>query len=192
MIRNTNTLIDDVKEMSITKNINEFNIFYESKIKTLYIYNDNEWTKMHISEGIIIVIKKIQEYIWDKYEFYLIRKIEDKSISLRLGQEFNEYLVEYYKFIGCFDVDAYVNNKNDKCILTENATKTDGGGEISDKYMIIYNNCVDKLMKRDINNMTKKIIEIINHNTIHNIKDMNKTVIELFNMDEEFKKMICG
>ena len=89
-------------------------------------------------------------------------------------------------------LDAYVKNKNDKFILSEDAESSDGGGEISERYMKIYNNTFDKLMKRDINNMTKKIIEIITHNTIHNVKDMNKTVIELFNMDEEFKKMIIN
>jgi hypothetical protein len=45
----------------------------------------------------------------------------------------------------------------------------------------------DKTPKRDLNNTRKDVIEILKRNTKRNIDELNKKVVELFQMDETFK-----
>ena len=56
--------------------------------------------------------------------------------------------------------------------------------------MKLYKNTYATITRSESKDEAKKIIDIISHNTIHSIKDMNKTVINLFNMDEEFKNLL--
>jgi restriction endonuclease Mrr len=58
--------------------------------------------------------------------------------------------------------------------------------------MKLYDEVCDQITVRESKNTIKKILDILSHNTIHNIKDMNKSVISLFKMDEEFKKLITS
>lgn len=172
--------IEDISDISVNKTIDDFNIFYESKIKTINVYKDRKWNQMHVTDGIIDIIKTIQDSIWDDYEHYLIRKIENRSTSHLHRQKCKEYLVKYYKFIGCFDVEPYIKSDTFSYDLED----------LVEKYIKLYNDTVGEITRIESKNETKKILDIISHNTIHSIKDMNKTVINLFNMDEDFKKMI--
>lgn len=38
--------------------------------------------------------------------------------------------------------------------------------------------------------MKKTITDILKNNTQHNLKDLNKTILDLLNADEEFKQII--
>jgi hypothetical protein len=171
--------IDDINDIIGGKKLNELNIFYESKIKTINIYKNEIWHKLHVSIGIVEIVKTIQNSLWDDYEVYLIKKAESNKISHHLRQEYKEYLIEYYNFIGCFKVDPRIKEK-------------DMYPDFSEKYMKIYEEVCDEITIRNSKNTIKKILEILSHNTIHNVKDMNKTVINLFNIDEEFKKLIIS
>jgi hypothetical protein len=182
--------IEDIKDASKNKTIDDFNIFYESKIKTINIYKNGEWNKMHVTDGIAEIIETMQSSLWDEYEYYLIKKIESSASSYKNRQECKEHLEKYYKFIGCFDVEPDIKDKSDKYILSTEIIENNGAGELSEKYMKLYRNTYATITRSESKDEAKKIIDIISHNTIHSIKDMNKTVINLFNMDEEFKKLI--
>lgn len=181
--------IEDINDASANKTIDDFNIFYEAKIKTINLYKNGEWNKMHVTDGIVEIIETMQSAIWDEYEYYLIKKIEGGP-SYKTRQECKEHLEKYYKFIGCFDVEPDIKHKSDRYILSNEIVDNSGPGDLSEKYMKLYKATYDKITRRESKDEAKKIVDIISHNTIHSIKDMNKTVITLFNMDEEFKKLI--
>ena len=187
--------IEHINEVSRSETIKDFNILYDAKTKTLNLYTNGIWEKKYVTNGIKDIILKIQEAYWDVYEFYLIRKIYQFGTSFKnkqISDQFIERLKEYYKFIGCFDVDSNVKDKSDNNILNNENDDPGVAGPICDKYWKIYVDTRDELKKKEITSITKKVIDIITHNTAHSIDEMNKQVIKLFNMDETFKQMILN
>lgn len=128
---------------------------------------------MSIMDGIVEIIKTMQSSLWDEYEYYLIKKIE-KDSSYKTRQECREHLEKYYKFIGCFDVEPDIKDKSDRYIMSTEIVENKGAGDLSEKYMKLYRNTYDTIMRRESKDESKKIIDIISHNTIHSIKDTHK------------------
>jgi hypothetical protein len=48
------------------------------------------------------------------------------------------------------------------------------------------------LTKTEVNNLKRQIITIIKKNTQVNVKNLNKSILNLANIDEEFKKSLFG
>lgn len=56
----------------------------------------------------------------------------------------------------------------------------------------LYTSERDNIKKMDINSIKKEVLDIVKRNTNRNIDDMNKKIVELFQMDENFKQIICN
>lgn len=184
----TNGLLEIIDQVSsLARNdIEDFNILYDEKYNKLKLYEDGDWTESIIISGIKTLLIKIQEFYLDNYEYYLIRKIEIGN-NYQQKNKSRELLIEYYKFIGCFDIEPYAKNKSDPEILEDEYADDDGSREIGDKYNSLYIKTRDTTQKSFINNTKKQVIEIIKKNSQRNIKELNKKVTNLFHMEEEFK-----
>lgn len=186
----TNGLLEIVDQVSslASHNMEDFNILYDDKYNKLKLYEDGSWNESIIISGIKTFLSKIQEFYLDNYEFYLIRKIELNN-NCRNKNKSRELLIEYYKFIGCFDIEPDSKNRSDPEILYDEDSDEECT-DLSDKYNSLYIKTRDDTKKSYINNIKKQVIDIIKKNSQRNINELNKNVTSLFHMEEEFKNKL--
>jgi hypothetical protein len=97
-------------------------------------------------------------------------------------------LVEYFKFIGCFDVEPFVKNKDNDEIMGKPVIRSDEDEcSISEEMYPLYVRTRDNIKKSEINEVKKAVLDIIRKNSDRNASELNKRIFELFNMDKEFK-----
>lgn len=199
---------DDASNTSTntTTNLNHFNILYDTRFNRLKLYEQGTWEEMLLMSGIKKILTTVQEHYLDAYEFYLIRTIHNRvpqqQVSPFKQQQCRELLKEYYQFIGAFEVDAYVRNQPDHVILRgqvthdcevtheEESPPEEETYDLCDTYWQMYVTTRDNLKKSDINRIKKDVVDILKRNSIKNVEEMNKRVLDLFHIDETFKAMI--
>lgn len=190
-------IIDDVSNVCNGNGLEELNIMYDSKSNKLSLYGidqEKEWKQLLVASGIKKIIELIQEYYLNSYECYLARRLFDDKEKAFHKQICKEQLEEYYKFIGCFDVDPYVKGHFDNEILfssDDDEFYTDSREtSIQDELYPMYKKIRDKTTKCDINSTKREVLDLIKRNTQKNVTDLNNKVVELFRMDEDFKNEI--
>lgn len=189
--------IDEVSKVCNCKTLEEFNILYDNKFNRLKIY-DGVWEDMLMTTGIKKLVETIQSYYWYAYECYLLRKIFGHA-GTPSPSKCRELLDEYFKFIGCLDVEPHFKGKNDFEILYNDdddrhhevvAPSEYEKWRISEEMGRRYNSIRDNITKSEINGAKKEIMDIIKKNSMRNMDELNKRVAELFQMDEDFKEII--
>jgi hypothetical protein len=192
-------VIDQVSSL-VNETFENLNIVYDEKFNKLKLYESGQWNESILISGIRILLMKIQGVYFDPYECYLIRKIEYSTLNLFNKQLFREKLVDYYKFLGSFEIDPYAKDKNDTEIKynidDDNfdclAEYTDKNREVPIRYMSLYVKTRDDTKKSESNKIKKDIIDIVKKNSRKNVDELNKKVFAMFNMDEEFKNIILS
>jgi hypothetical protein len=183
-------IVDQVSSLA-SHNIEDFNILYDDKYNKLKLYEFGSWNESIVISGVKTYLIKIQEFYLDNYEAYLIRKIELPDTNYRNKNKSKELLIEYYKFIGCFDIDPLTKDKTDHEILYDEESN-DEDTSISEKYYTLYVKTRDDIKKGFINTINKQVIDIIKKNSQRNVNELNKKVTSLFHMEEEFKNKITS
>ncbi len=178
-------IVDNISKVS--DNFEDFNVLYDADMNKVKLYS-RSWSPYLIDTGVRQLVQIIQDSYLYAYEMYLIKKIYDgKEVNC---QEINKYklsLEEYYKFMSIFDIQPYCIEKTDDDII-ENGC--DDSYEIQDKVSKVYNNL--KLLKSEINKLKKTVTDIIKKNSKSNIQELNKKVISLLNINDEFKTEILN
>lgn len=177
-------VIDQVSKIHKLKTFEDLNIVYDKTADKLKIF-DGEWEEMLLNRGVKKILQTIQSYYWDAYECFLLRKLYT-DINCYNKQRLKEFLIEYYKFIGCFDVEPFVKNKDNMEIMGR-PYNDDNEYSICDEYYNVYIGTRDNVKKSEINAVKKTVLDIIRKNSDKNITELNKRVFELFNIDEGFK-----
>ena len=54
----------------------------------------------------------------------------------------------------------------------------------------MYSKVCNEIRTNDQNKIKKNVVDIVKKNCMKNVDELNKRVVALFNMDEEFKQMI--
>lgn len=190
-------ILDVIDQASSLANqeFQNLNILYDEKFNKLKLYDLGKWNDVLVTNGVRTLLTKIQEFYFDQYECYLIRKIEYSGIPAYEKQVFKERLHNYYRFLGCFDIDPFVKGKNDSEIKYNMdddrndpyAPYTDENRAVPIKYLDMYVKVCGETMKNDIIRIKREVIEIVKKNSKKNVDDLNKKIVVLFNMDEEFK-----
>ncbi len=186
-----NRLFDIIDEISRIKrgDLTHMNIVYNEKLKELNLYKSGCWESLILERGIKEVIEILKDIFLDHYEKYLFKQIYVSEKNLLNKQKYKEDVERHYKFLCCFDLYPYIKDKDDMEILGEDDGDF-GKYEIEEKWMGIYNNIAQNIKRYDINKMKKNITDILKNNTQHNLKDLNKTILDLLNVDESFKQII--
>jgi bacterioferritin (cytochrome b1) len=126
------------------------------------------------------------------YEYYLLRKIYKGERAARC----RELLDEYFRFIGCFNIKPNFKNKNNFEIIynEDNPKRFEPCNDysIEEEYMKRYNNIRDKTTQRQVDKIKREVFDIIKRNSMKNIDDLNKRVLDLFKIDEDFKALILN
>jgi hypothetical protein len=161
-----------------------FNIIYDAQINKLKLYEEGAWKSMLIAQGIRQILIITQECLLNSYESFLMRKIKNNRSLLVECQKSKELLIEYYKFIGAFEIYPFCKEQNDSEIDTN---CKDCMYEYQEEFFPYYQKALDKLTKSEINTIKKDLLEIVKRNTHQNIHELNKRVLALIHIDEEFK-----
>jgi hypothetical protein len=176
------------------------NFIYDHKRNRVRVFQNEQWEDFLVEQGLNYLVQTIADYYLEAYECYLIRKLYayDNNVDTHdriTPAEYTRYeqcLREYYQFIGTFDVEPHVKNKNDNEILYPDNDKRhflDGGeNSLSHKYMRVYDNVILTIALRK--NLQKKVLDILKTNAQDSIKDINKSIMGIINMDEEFKRNV--
>ena len=175
-------IINEISTICNGESFENFNIMYDNKINKLKLYEQGTWEEILLNNGIKKIIQTIQDYYLNSDEHYLIRTISNKDTQYLKRQQCKELLQEYYGFIGAFEISAYVQNINNEHIDEETI----------DQYCKLYMTTRDNLKRCDINKTKKDVVDILKRNTIRNIDEMNKKVLELFKIDEVFKSTMLN
>jgi len=184
--------LDEVSTV-VNGDFTKYNIHFDDKANKVRMYESGEWESFLIDSGVKKAIQIIQEYFFDAYESFLVRKLYSDDIGPRDKQIIEEQIKEYYKFISCFDLFPTVKDKSDNIILgfnERNFRQSSFDDAISERLMKWYNTIENNMMRSEYNKIRKDVIEILKRNTKHNMDELNKRMTSLFNMDEEFKKSL--
>lgn len=189
-------IIDHVSKVKDDNDMNGFNVLYDTKFDELKLYESGTWENILFEKGVKKLIVTIQEYFLDSYELYLVRKIVNSDTNAHQKMKCRELLEEYYRFISVFDCQPYIKGKNDMEILYN--IDEDRHDEPCDEYTIeeellpCFNRISDLHTKSELKKIKTEVFDIIKRNSKKNIHELNKKVINLFSMDENFKKMLLG
>lgn len=182
---NHNSFLEIINEISIVcdSKFENLNIIYDHKMNHIKLYDDGSWKEYLLASGLHKIIVVIQNFYLDYYEVYLIRKYCRERCQ---NQAMVRDLIEkYYRFISCFDVEPHCKSRSDgKLLHDEDNDKFD----LSDKLYEIYNKT--SITRGELNNIRKEVLDIIKRNTNKNIEEINKRIMELINVNEEFKSDI--
>lgn len=186
---NTDKLFEVIDEISNTSKVNDINLYYDSKSDKVHIYA-GEWEERMSYCGMKRIINIIQSCYWNAYEIYLLRRIETVDMSLAT-QRCIELLEEYYKFIGCFEIYPYCKDKHKNEIMYNQGDPMfdvyTNDYALSDRFFKKYKQVTEKTSQSDVNAIKRRFIKILRCNTKKNIDKLNKSILELFHMDEGFK-----
>jgi hypothetical protein len=195
-----NRLFDIIEEICKIRrgDFKKLNIVYDEKMKELNLFKSGSWETLILERGLREIVSLLQDYFLNYYEKYLVMKIYNEP-NEQEKMKYREDLESHYKLLGCFDLPPYIKNKNDLEILgeyyKENVDAFENKDErdkyiLEEKWMKLYDVTVDNTKKYDINKTKKNIIEILKNNTKRNMKELNMKMIDLLNIDEEFKETL--
>lgn len=162
-----NDMLEIFNEVCTACNCNsfeDFNIMYDAKYKNLKIYDGTVWLNYIVENGIKQLIISMQNNYLNDYESYLVKSRKNAS-NPREKQRMLELLEVYYKFLATFDVEPFIQD---------------------DEYIDTYY----KVSKTKDNSFKKEIIDVLKRSSQKNINELNRKVVNLFNMDEEFKNLV--
>ena len=200
LILDSNSLLEVIDQVSslAQADCENMNVIYDKKFNKLKLFDMGKWNDLILITGITTLLTRLQECYLNPYECYLIRKIEVSSLCHQDKALIKNQLIDYYKFIGCFNIAPYVEGKNDSEIIYNQDDHncdpyqelTDENSELPLKYLNLYNRVCGGTKASELNKIKKNVIEIIKKNCLKNVDELNKKVVALFHMDEEFKKNI--
>jgi hypothetical protein len=193
-------VVDQVTSLVTDETLENLNIIYDEKFNKLKLYESGKWTDSLLMNGIRTLLMQIQAIYFNVYECYLIRKIEYSQLVPQHKAKIREQLCEYYKFLGCFEIEPYVVGRNDSEIKYNMEDErcdsylefTDENTAIPILYSKMYSEIRDKTLVSQLNRIKNDIIDIVKKNSKKNLDELNKKVFSLFNMDEEFKQSILS
>jgi hypothetical protein len=168
----------------------EVNVLYDNKAKKIRLYQDGVWDDDMVMIGVKKLIISIKQIYLDSYEKYLIRKLKDVDLHFSKRGMVKELLHEYYKFIGSFNIDPFVKSKRNGDILYTAADES--SHSIEEEFMKIYTKVSGDIIKSEMKQTHKDVLDIIKGNTKRSIDDLNNKVIGLIHMDEVFKNVMFG
>lgn len=175
---NKNTFLDIVDTLTTCEKIEKINILYDETSQRLRFVELGAWKSKILILGVNEIMRKIQLGYLDYYEEYLLRKLI-KSDGY-MSQVVLERLGDYYKFIVCFDLEPSL-----KHIVYSDNPKTESAYKL-------YKNTKNEWCKNENCKVRNSVTDIITKNCKASIIDLNKTIMELIQVDETFKQHVLN
>jgi len=174
-------IIDEVSQVS-SEQIEDMNVIGDTTGKVIKLY-DGEWKCLRYKCAMKTMIQTIKQCYLDRYEVYLLKKIKNPDILPKEKQRCNELLNEYYQFLACTDVRPFVP-------FAEDGECHEFDETVQDEYMERFKKIRDDTKLGVKNKTQSEVIDIVIRNSKKNVSDLNKRIVNMFQMDEEFKNSI--
>lgn len=190
------SIMEVIDSVTLMVDTEKMNVLYDEIPNKLKIFCYGEWKCLLLEAGIKEIIEKIQACYLDYYECYLHRKLVDTDSNVQYRVEIRERLEEYYKFLAYFNILPYIHGKNNYQVLysqddpkynTYISYNDYGNYSIQDEWLNKYNDLKDSILLSDFNRIKKEVQTIIKKNTKASILELNKKMMEIIQMDENFK-----
>lgn len=140
---------------------------YHDGCKIFLNDEDLGWEEHYEKDGVKTLISYIKDQYWDKYELYLINRMNSHK-NLLTRQKAKELLIEYYTFLRAFSLKPSQNEEEDTASCWAEAQK--------EKISVV---------KR----IYKESIEMIKDNTASTFREINKLIRNNMN-DPEFREFL--
>ena len=185
-------LIDELVHLNDHTELDNLNILYDAKLHKIYIYHDDEWLCRLFDQGLNEIVNIIRNYFLVSYEYFMLYKIfvDRMNINAIDYNNFKLQLNEYYKFLLAFDL--YPSCRGHKNTEIVGRFNHDNEYHISEYCMNRYNGEKEALKTSEKNKLRKSVADIIKGNHVHNIKILNKHIINLAINDEMFKTKLLS
>jgi hypothetical protein len=190
--------LDMISDITEAKDIQNINVIYDSTTDRIYFSLGNgEWEKHRLRPGISFLVETLVLFYLKNYEIYIIRKLQTEKGASKTSLE--TALNTYYKFIGTFDIKPFVLGKNDFQILyNEDQDIPQIESYNIDAHRIVddccgrYNHSCTTLTEPQKRATFKEVFDIIKQNNKLNITELNKKILDVLNVDNDFKLDMLG
>jgi len=182
------SVIDQSTQMSNDK-FEEINVLFNEKLNKILMYHDDQWDIHLMERGLQEIIRILRDYYLESYEKHIYRKLHmDTNINAFDRNTYQVRLREYYKFLACFEVYPFVYQKENGDVLKDFSHNNEH--YLEEMGMKIYKEIKDGLNKVEINKMRKTVVDMIKKNTQYNVQNLNKNILKIVNIDEDFKNTL--
>jgi hypothetical protein len=160
-------LMDIVYKVTQGNHVETMNVIHDSQSDKLKIYNSGIWRCELFDKGIIDVLSTIKQTYLDIYETYLDNRYQASHAYER--QCISESIKDYYKFLVCFELKP-------EC----------------ETFYDIFKDVEDNIKVSEVNKTRKQCYDIIKKNSKSSLIELNKKMMDLIQVDEEFKNTILA
>ena len=188
-----NSFLSVIDTITTIQDIDKLNIIYDEVPNKIKVFSCGEWRSSLLDAGVQEMILKIKGCYLDFYECYLLRKYYNEDLSHPQKCNVKELIEEYYRFVACFDILPYVKDKNDNEVLYRSDDPRHHQGNeftIEEHWYPCYKRIKAALMMSEVKNVKKEVVDIVKKNSKANVIELNKKMMEVLQMDEEFKNNI--
>lgn len=177
-------LLEVVDIITSCGSINKLNILHDNMSNRLKIYNNGKWDSRVFEHGVMELMQKVQSFYLDYYELYLLKKAYHGCVFDR--QCVKERLLNYYKFLVCFELMPCIKDQSDGDVLGSD----DVSHTLQDTYYPIFCELQERLPLGEANRLRKRIYEVIKTNNKSNMLELNKNMMDLMTVDECFQQIV--
>lgn len=177
-----------VDKVSDPAALEELNLMYDEKVNKLALFDCGKWDKFIYQHGVIQLITTIQESYLNYYEKHLISKMENKGISHQERAKYEELLIVFYQFLAAFNAKPIsVLADNDKGLIFDRSSSS---YDLKDRYSAKYRKIKDAMKQSEIAKIGRDVLDILKRNSKRNMDDINRKMMALLKVDEEFKTAV--
>ena len=182
------------------QNMDDFSVVYNKEEDRMYFAAGGKWEDYQCYVGVKYMIENIIDYFLQNYEVYLIRKMESTHCIQEKGS-LAESLDTYYSFIASFGISPYIHNRADAQILyneddaryTDVVDRNDSDAfAVVDRYLKTYAHMKSALTDLEKKHNIKSVVDIIKTANKTNIRELNKRIMSILHVDEEFKQALMS
>jgi hypothetical protein len=166
-----------------------FNIFYYKAVKRFKLFRGTSWEEFLEDTGARELVALIKSYFLDNYEQYLIKHLHGRDVRCLNRVELKQHLEIYYRFIGIFDLVPYICDLEDQEVLGHRLLE-ENDNFLAKTYMEVYSDQKKMIKPQERKRTKRKIVDIINGNTIGGVSELNQILTDLLKVNQEFKQHI--
>jgi hypothetical protein len=172
-------IINIIDRLTKSETIDSLNVVYDKTPNMLSIYDDGSWETYAFEHGVSQLIEKIKISFLDKYEEFLLDKL-DMDDNPRERQKAKELLQEYYNFIVSFELRPLIV----ECTTREKIRN------YNDKYFALYQKIKDNLKLSRAKELKRNVYQMVKNNCTASMLELNKRMMDIICTDEEFKQTV--
>ena len=176
---------------SYEKDLSDVNVIYDPKTKSVLLFDDaangkeengkvNDLGKeLDLEGGAYKLIEMLQNNYLHEYERYLLRQ-HHYNDNPRSQQALLETLMNYYRFIGSFGLEAYHCLVDDYMIYDADCGTKKACNE---QYLKHYKKVVESLTQAEKRACVSKVKSLIVSNSASTLKELNTAVLDMIRVN---------